>query len=40
MPPIDIDPRERVGKVRYSFEKIGEISLTKLLEIMNFLDNN
>ncbi len=35
MLPIGIGPEERVGKVRYRFEKIGDITLTKLLEIIN-----
>jgi beta-phosphoglucomutase-like phosphatase (HAD superfamily) len=34
--PIGIGPEERVGKARYHFEKIGDITLTKLLEIINF----
>ena len=33
---IGIGPEERVGKARYRFEKIGDITLTKLLEIINF----
>ena len=33
---IGIGPEERVGKARFRFEKIGDIALTKLLEIMNF----
>ena len=33
---IGIGPEERVGKARYRFEKIGDITLTKLLEIVNF----
>ena len=36
MLPIGIGPEERVGKARYRFEKIGDITLTKLLEIINF----
>ena len=32
---IGIGPKERVGKARYRFEKIGDITLTKLLEIVN-----
>ena len=36
MIPIGIGPEERVGKARYRFEKIGDITLTKLLEIINF----
>jgi len=36
MIPIGIGPEERVGKAQYRFEKIGDITLTKLLEIMNF----
>ncbi len=36
MLPIGIGPEERVGKAQYRFEKIGDITLTKLLEIMNF----
>jgi len=36
MLPIGIGPEERVGKARYRFEKIGDITLTKLSEIMNF----
>ncbi len=36
MIPIGIGPEERVGKARFRFEKIGDITLTKLLEIMNF----
>jgi len=33
---IGIGPEERVGKARYRFEKIGDITLTKLFEIINF----
>ncbi|MCG2821471.1 MAG: beta-phosphoglucomutase, partial [Candidatus Atribacteria bacterium] len=33
MIPIGIGPEERVGKARFRFEKIGDITLTKLLEI-------
>ncbi len=33
---IGIGPEERVGKARYRFEKIGDITLTILLEIINF----
>ena len=33
---IGIGPEERVGKARFRFEKIGDITLTKLLEIINF----
>jgi len=33
---IGIGPEERVGKARYRFEKIGDITLTKLSEILNF----
>jgi beta-phosphoglucomutase len=29
-------PEERVGKAQYRFEKIGDITLTKLFEIINF----
>jgi len=36
MIPIGIGPEERVGKARYRFEKIGDIALTKLLEIIDF----
>ena len=36
MIPIGIGPEERVGKARFRFEKIGDITLTKLLEIINF----
>jgi len=36
MLPIGIGPEERVGKARFRFEKIGDITLTKLLEIINF----
>jgi len=36
MLPIGIGPEERVGKARFRFEKIGDIILTKLLEIINF----
>ncbi|MEA2087315.1 MAG: beta-phosphoglucomutase [Candidatus Caldatribacteriota bacterium] len=36
MLPIGIGPKERVGKARFRFEKIGDITLTKLLEIINF----
>jgi len=36
MIPIGIGPEERVGKARYRFEKIGDITITKLLEIINF----
>jgi len=36
MLPIGIGPEERVEKARYHFEKIGDITLTKLLEIINF----
>jgi len=36
MIPIGIGPEERVGKARHRFEKIGDITLTKLLEIINF----
>jgi beta-phosphoglucomutase len=36
MLPIGIGPEERVGKALFRFEKIGDITLTKLLEIMNF----
>jgi len=36
MLPIGIGPEERVGKARFRFEKIGDITLTKLLEIMDF----
>jgi len=32
---IGIGPEERVGKARFHFEKIGDITITKLLEIMN-----
>lgn len=32
---IGIGPEERAGKARYRFEKIGDVTLTKLLEIMN-----
>ncbi|GAG60880.1 unnamed protein product [marine sediment metagenome] len=32
---IGIGPEERAGKARYRFEKIGDITLTKLLEIIN-----
>jgi len=35
MLPIGIGPEERAGKARYRFEKIGDITLTKLLEIIN-----
>ena len=35
MLPIGIGLEERVGKARYRFEKIGDIALTKLLEIIN-----
>lgn len=34
--PIGIGPEERAGKTRYRLEKIGDITLTKLLEIINF----
>jgi len=34
--PIGIGPEERVGKARFRFEKIGDITLTKLLEIIDF----
>lgn len=33
---ISIGPEERAGKARYRFEKIGDVTLTKLLEIINF----
>jgi len=33
---IGIGPEERVGKARFRFEKIGDITITKLLEIINF----
>lgn len=33
---IGIGPEERVGKARFRFEKIGDITLTQLLEIINF----
>jgi len=33
---IGIGPEERAGKARYRFEKIGDITLTKLFEIINF----
>jgi len=36
MLPIGIAPEERVGKARYRFEKIGDITLIKLSEIINF----
>ena len=36
MLPIGIGPEERAGKAQYRFEKIGDITLTKLLEIINF----
>ncbi|MEA3453448.1 MAG: beta-phosphoglucomutase [Candidatus Caldatribacteriota bacterium] len=36
MIPIGIGPEERVGKARYRFEKIGDITITKLSEIINF----
>ena len=36
MLPVGIGPEERVGKARFRFEKIGDITLTKLLEIINF----
>jgi len=36
MLPIGIGPEERVGKARYRFKKTGDITLTKLLKIMNF----
>jgi len=36
MIPIGIGPEERVGKARYCFEKIGDITLTKLSEIIDF----
>ena len=36
MIPIGIGPEERVGKARFRFEKIGDITLTKLLEIVHF----
>jgi beta-phosphoglucomutase len=36
MIPIGIGPEERVGKARYRFEKIGDITLTKLSEIINY----
>lgn len=36
MIPIGIGPEERIGKARYRFEKIGDITLTKLSEIINF----
>jgi len=32
---IGIGPEERAGKARYRFEKIGDVTLTKLLEIIN-----
>ncbi len=32
---IGIGPEERVGKARFRFEKIGDITLTKLLEIID-----
>ena len=35
MIPIGIGPEERVGKARFRFEKIGDITLTKLSEIIN-----
>ncbi|MBU1291415.1 beta-phosphoglucomutase [bacterium] len=35
MLPVGIGPEERVGKARFRFEKIGDITLTKLLEIIN-----
>ena len=35
MIPIGIGPEERVGKAQYRFEKIGDITLTKLSEIIN-----
>jgi len=35
MIPVGIGPEERAGKARYRFEKIGDITLTKLLEIIN-----
>ena len=35
MLPIGIGPEERVGKAHFRFEKIGDITLTKLLEIIN-----
>jgi len=36
MLPIGIGPEERVGKAQYRFKKTGDITLTKLLKIMNF----
>jgi len=36
MIPIGIGPEERVGKAQYRFEKIGDITLTKLSEIIDF----
>jgi beta-phosphoglucomutase len=36
MIPIGIGPEERVGKAYFRFEKIGDITLTKLFEIINF----
>jgi len=33
---IGIGPEERAGKARYRFEKIGDVTPTKLLEIINF----
>jgi beta-phosphoglucomutase len=39
MIPIGIGPKERVGKAHFRFEKIGDITLTKLFEITNFLTN-
>jgi beta-phosphoglucomutase len=36
MIPIGIGPEERVGKARRRFEKIGDITLTKLSEIIDF----
>ena len=35
MLPIGIGPEERAGNTRYRLEKIGDITLTKLLEIIN-----
>ena len=36
MIPIGIGPEERIGKARFRFEKIGDITLTKLSEIIDF----
>ncbi|HBY57020.1 MAG TPA: beta-phosphoglucomutase [Candidatus Atribacteria bacterium] len=36
MIPVGIGPEERVGKACFRFEKIGDITLTKLFEIINF----